>query len=47
MEKAVLEGNRRGDDVGGVILPCRSPRRYRVGFCPAILRIVHSGGVTE
>lgn len=47
MEKTVLEGNRRGDDVGGVILPCRSPRRYQVGFCPTIPGIVHSGGVAE
>lgn len=47
MENVVQEGGRRGGGVGESFPTSRSPRRYQVGFCPTIPRIVHSGGVTE
>ena len=47
MEKAVQKDNRRGGDVEEVMAPCRPIQRVGMTFSPAILRIVHLGGVTE
>lgn len=47
MEKAVQKGNRRGADVEDVMAPCRPIQRVGMTFCPAILKVVHVGGVTE